>query len=661
LAIVDEVIRTLRIGSPQEVLAGIPDRADPSDHVWLHDLLDWTLSAPPQDRTRRLTQLTEALMAHPERAHMEQRLCEMWQHESAARVLAEAGLPDEVVFLHELSSRLLRYIIPSEESEGDLYALLDSLDLSEADARWLAKLPPPLLEYWSGILAPGKVAVAEAAKLLGARAAGVALSRDLVRLCGPIFEIESPFFDLLSTVSAVAAHPDGASRQDWANCRSSCLQAVQGIYRAVEQRGASAPTVFRLRYLTASLRRIDTLIKILADESVNQSLTLDVVRGFAEQRGIANLIRITTRRLSRKVVEQAGRVGEHYVARNRDEWRVMGYGALGAGVLTAFTALFKYGLSSFSGAPLLVGVAHSANYAGSFILMQLLGLLLASKMPAATGAKLAMNDGEDDATQNEARLQLIASITSTQFVVTIGNILGAVPMAFVLDRFWIFTHGTPFLSAAVAEHGIEQLHPLFSLTIPYAILTGVFLWMSSLVTGWTANWMAFRNLAPAIRNSFRLRRTIGPGTAARIAAFVDHNLPGIAGYACLGVLLGFVPVFFTLWGIPLEVRHVTLAAASLTYHADRLLFDGTLHLGEFLMAALGVIIVGVLNFGTSFSVGLLVAARAREVKRSAETALARAVFDEFRKRPGRFFIPEMPVSAVDQSQPQTAGTEGTGL
>jgi site-specific recombinase len=261
-----------------------------------------------------------------------------------------------------------------------------------------------------------------------------------------------------------------------------------------------------------------------------------------------------------------------------------------------------------------------------------------------------MNDSDEDVVQNEARLQLIAAITSTQFIVTLGNIAGAVPIALLVDRLWILAHGAPFLSASVAEHGVDQLHPLLSLTIPFAMLTGVFLWMSSLVTGWTANWMAFRNLVPAIQNSFRLRRTIGPANAARVAGFAGHNLPGIVGYACLGILLGFVPVFFTLWGIPLEVRHVTLAAASLAYDVDRLVFDGTLHWEPLLAGILGVGIIGALNFATSFSVGLLVAARAREVTLTAEKALARALWAEFRKRPGRFFIPEASAEPVSDAR-----------
>ena len=66
----------------------------------------------------------------------------------------------------------------------------------------------------------------------------------------------------------------------------------------------------------------------------------------------------------------------------------MGYGAIGAGGITAFTALFKYVFASMALAPLWTGIAHSVNYTASFVLMQLLGWMLASKMPSMTAAAL---------------------------------------------------------------------------------------------------------------------------------------------------------------------------------------------------------------------------------------------------------------------------------
>ena len=138
----------------------------------------------------------------------------------------------------------------------------------------------------------------------------------------------------------------------------------------------------------------------------------------------------STRRLARSVVERTGRTGKHYIARNAAQWRVMGLGAVLAGVITSFTALFKYSLSAVIHAPILLAFAHSMNYVVSFLLMQAGGFLLASKMPAATAATLvdAMEDPEKD---HMASLQ---AISKTQFIVTISNLVGAVPVSILIDR-----------------------------------------------------------------------------------------------------------------------------------------------------------------------------------------------------------------------------------
>jgi hypothetical protein len=58
------------------------------------------------------------------------------------------------------------------------------------------------------------------------------------------------------------------------------------------------------------------------------------------------------------VVERTGRVGKHYIAQNTEQWSVMGVGAILAGVITSFTALFKYSLATVIQAPLLLAIAH---------------------------------------------------------------------------------------------------------------------------------------------------------------------------------------------------------------------------------------------------------------------------------------------------------------
>src|SRR6202521_5801769 len=117
-----------------------------------------------------------------------------------------------------------------------------------------------------------------------------------------------------------------------------------------------------------------------------------------------------------------------------------------AGALTWFTALMKYSLAATIHAPLLLAIAHSLNYALSFLLMQAGGFLLASKMPAVTAATL-VDAMEDPAKDHMASLQ---AISKTQFIVTISNLLGAVPVAILIDRIYKAVTGHPFLTAAEA-------------------------------------------------------------------------------------------------------------------------------------------------------------------------------------------------------------------
>jgi len=70
--------------------------------------------------------------------------------------------------------------------------------------------------------------------------------------------------------------------------------------------------------------------------------------------------------------------------------------------------------------------------------------------------------------------------------VAVGNLLGAIPAAALIDMYIRWRTGHSFLAHAAALHGVESMHPSRSLTIPFAALTGCFLWLSSLVAGWTA-------------------------------------------------------------------------------------------------------------------------------------------------------------------------------
>jgi site-specific recombinase len=602
--------------------------------TWVYGMLRGILDVPVAWRTEKLSQLTARIDQHPHRDDIRNAFREFWSHHSYVRVISEAGLPDEVFLVRELFSRSVKRLIPEDEVRGDLYVLLDSLELKEDDARWLSSLPEPVVEWWSDIFRLSTSSMLASCKILALRAANIALSRDLLTLSSDDDITKSPFFHLPALVESVVLTPEEFPR--WEEKRDACVAQVREFTQRLEKEGTSASLVFRLRLLRSLLWRIDQVLGLRKPGSEPRKFAVSLAHGFASQRSITSIASVTVRRMARSVVEKTGRVGTHYIAQNAKHWRQLGLGAIMAGVITCFTALVKYSISSKIQAPFLVALGHSLNYAISFLLMQAGGFLLASKMPAATAATL-VDAMEDPAKDHMASLR---AISQTQVIVTLGNLLGAIPVSIGVDRLWNLLLGHPFLTQAEAEHGIHMVIPHQSPTILFAIVTGVLLWISSLATGWTANYLAVSKMESAIANSLRIRHRLGAARAARLAGWVKHNAAGAIGYITLGFLLGTVPILVSLFGIPLEVRHVTLSAASLGYALDGARLYGQLHRSDVILSSLGILTIGFLNITTSFVLSFLLAVRAREVREAKARHFLRQVGRELLTHPGSFLLPQ---------------------
>lgn len=602
--------------------------------TWVYTALRDLLDVPVSRRTDRVLEFTVEIDAHPRGQEIRDVLNDFWSHHSYIRVISEAGLPDESFFLRELLARALRHLTPVDEVQGDLYVLLDSLNLCEADAQWVASLPDSVLDWWAEIFRPSPSSILVSCKLLAMRVTSVALSRDFLALVDDEEVAKSRFFTLPPLIEHLVLNSEDYPQ--WEERREACEARLREITDLLEQRGSSASMVFRLRLLRSLLWRIHQVLNLQRNNSDSRKFAVTIVHGFASQRKLGGVLSASTRRLARSVVEKTGRVGRHYIANNSTQWKTMGLGAIFAGVITCFTAFFKYSISTHIQAPLLVAIGHSLNYAVSFLMMQAGGFLLASKMPAATASTLvdAMEDPEKD------HLASLQAISQTQTLVTIGNLFGAVLSSIAVDRIWNAVAGHPVLTPELAEHGIHMLSPIHSLTIPFAIVTGVFLWLSSLATGWTANYLALTRMEPAIVNSLRIRRRVGPRRANSIAHWVRHHAAGSVGYIVLGFLLGSVPIIVGLFGIPLEVRHVTLTAASLGYALDALWLKGALHRNDILWAFAGIATVGVLNIVTSFALSFLLAVRARDVGNAKARLFLKEVLKNFASHPMTFLLPE---------------------
>jgi site-specific recombinase len=461
------------------------------------------------------------------------------------------------------------------------------------------------------------------------------LSRDLLALDPDDSDAESPFFHLSNQVRTLGEHLDDPGvRAAWAACFEACHERLRKAHARLDERGISTDLVFRMELLEAQLVRMARLIDFAMGGGDGRTFAAELVRGSAEQRSFRALLRSNFKRLARKMVEHSGETGEHYIARNRREWWAMARSAAGGGLLTAGTALLKYGIFALPLAPLLMGLGLASNYAVSFCIMQVLGFSLASKQPAMTAAALAQALEQEQGTQ--AEVDLVAAITRTQMIATLGNVLVTIPASLAIAALWILLSGHGPLSEETALHSLHDNHALHAWNLVYAAGTGVLLWASSLVSGWMANWSAYRRLPEAIAASHRLQEWVGMPLAEALGRFARKHLAGFAGYLVLGLLLGFTPLVAAFAGVHLEVRHVTLQAAALALASASLWTHGALPWTEVLWGLLGVALVGVANFSVSFGLSLWTAIRARDLDIRATFRLMLEILRAFNRTPGRF-------------------------
>jgi len=278
-----------------------------------------------------------------------------------------------------------------------------------------------------------------------------------------------------------------------------------------------------------------------------------------------------------------------------------------------------------------------------------LGFSLASKQPAMTAAALARALESGDGQGRE--IELVAAITRSQVIATVGNVCAAIPTALLISGLWIWLAGHGPFGPETALHSLHGNLPFHGWTLVFAAATGVLLWLSSLATGWAANWSAYRCLPEALARNHRIRTLLGSNGAEALGRFVERHISGFLGYLALGTLLIFVPMAFAFAGIHLEVRHVTLQAASLALASASLWAQGALSWGEVLWGLLGVALIGAMNFAVSFALALWTALRARDLRGINSRRLWWGILRAFNRQPGRFLLPPRTGATLDSPHP----------
>jgi site-specific recombinase len=250
-------------------------------------------------------------------------------------------------------------------------------------------------------------------------------------------------------------------------------------------------------------------------------------------------------------------------------------------------------------------------------------------------AKLEGVSASDDAV--EAFVDEVAHLIRSQFAGIVGNLALVVPVVLAAQGLAWWLAGAPMVGAKDAEHVLHSLH-LLGPTALYAAFTGVLLFVSSLIAGWVENWFVFHRLDSAIAWNPRILARLGSSRAQRWSRWWRANISGLAANVSLGLLLGVVPALCSFFGLPLEVRHITLSMGQLAA-ALGALGPALLREPVFWWCMASIPVIGLLNLGVSFWLALRVAVASRQLKLRDRGRIRRAVWARLRQAPGTFLLP----------------------
>ena len=586
-------------------------------------------------------------------------------------LFAGTGLPREPAFFSELLERIVRLAFPRPPALHDLSTLFTAMFPDPADADWLLGLDHKTLARLWRLCADDAIAfgylqqIDEALVYLVTVIVAIGISPAFRQRLGPRLPLQStPFMSLRRELeSYLASGGDAAALRSVRMLIAVCHAQTDRIYAHLDEYGVSVGLVYHLERMRAQLTRMARLIDLRAsqntaeDSAQAQALLVDLISAHHERRSVRGLVQRSFALLARKMVERNADHGEHYIARDRTEYRAMFTAACIGGFFTAFTALLKNVIAGVGLARFFEGVFASLNFSLSFIIMSAFGGVLATKQPAVTAPALASKMGALETVDGLRSLMLeIAWLLRSQAAAVFGNLFAVIPTMALIGVGVLLATGTPLMNPAKAHASLQSLS-ILGVTPFFAAFTGVLLWLASLFAGFADNWFALRRLREALTHHRRLVQAMGAAKAARCAAWMENNIATLAGNIALGTLLGMTPVLAQFFGLPLDVRHVTLSTATVT-EAIVTLGWNSFTTPEVWLAAVGIFFIGLLNVGVAFACSLMLALRAREVPGRVRRVVFRAVLRRFTASPHAFLFPQQPAAVRrPESPPADARTD----
>ena len=545
---------------------------------------------------------------------------------------ADNGINTNLGFFPELAKRIKHKLLPINSHENELSHFINFAFNRQMDYVWLQKIN---YSSWEAIIKlvdtnqfqnhSKKLAqqIYNAIIILCHRLTTVGIDPYLVSKLPEIDDSTSPFFELNNQVSVfVKKHLDNRGLdicEDELQLVLKTINGVETIFKEIQSKkdeiGTSLHLTFLLKRAQQHVDRIRLLLNLfITKQASNRVLTAsclitELVKAEQTKNNIGQFIKENTNLLAYRIISHTSQKGEHYIGFSKHENYKLFKSAMGGGLVVVFLVYAKHFIHHLHVSLFFEGFLFGLNYAIGFVFMHLVHFTLATKQPAMTASYIAESIDNDKGSNNKP-WHVFKQIIRSQFISLIGNLIIVLPLCFIIA--WLINHYFNYSIFNYTESKSHMMsnHPMYSASLVYAFIAGIFLSLSGIVIGYIDNKVVYSEIPARIIKHPRMVKLYDLEKRQRIGAFAEKNLGAIIGNLFLGFCLGMAGNIGKFIGIPFDIRHITISAGNFGIALGS---DNAYHLDLILTVFICIIFIGLINIASSFLISFVLACRSRNL------------------------------------------------
>lgn len=584
-------------------------------------------------------------------------------HSNLIPLLTESGLTVSRGVGRELHSRFKHKFLPAHQSHDDFLYLLNRIFYKSDDYVWVESIGiPNWMQFFKtlGIKISGSQPqviqqIVVSIQILSSRLSQLGWEKEIMSfVLSENTKVDNPFNEQQHLVQeldlVIRAKGDFEARH------GLCLEIINQLEKGQElvnyirqktvENGTSLSQTFILFQIEQLIQRLKLLVDMVdADDKINVDMFVNlfttVIRNENRKNSLGEFLTQTTGYLAYQIAEHKGKKGSKYITSTPQEYWNMIKSAMWGGLIVCFVVIIKLLQTKWSFAPFWQGFAYSINYSTGFILIEETKSTLATKQPAFTASAVAssLDTRKEQSQPNLYNLAItVAKVSRSQTASFLGNLIIVFPVCFLLAWLVDLTTGTPIVDGVEAMGLLQDQHPFQSMSLIYAFNTGCFLFISGILAGYVQNKMNYGQIYTRLLDHPQLKLYLNPNQLQKFANYITTHGGSLVGNISLGFFLGMASSVGKIFGLPFDIRHITIAAGNTSFG---LYGVGIKNIDPvfFITVFLGVLAIGFINFLVSFTLAFIVAVRSRGIHLKDYPEIITIVWKYFKSSPLDFLRP----------------------